>query len=294
MRYGNQSQRDDWRSSGYSQEDDWRHGGSQRDQGRWGSPVQRDDWRSGSQVQGEQGRWGGYGETDYNRAGGYQRGATQGYGTTRGAPSYGMGGTYEGEFGPEPGSAAYSATGTDWGHSENWLMPGPMSGRGPEGYQRADDRIKEDICERLTQHGQLDASGLRVMVEQGEVTLEGTVDSRGAKRMAEDAVESVPGVRDVHNHLRLQQGDSHSQGTKSGKQGESLPKGQASMTGAGEQSKSGKRTGTTNQDNGQTTMGSATTQSQKSGASQTGGVTGKSDTGGRTSQSGNARTMKNE
>src|SRR5205823_13121816 len=30
---------------------------------------------------------------------------------------------------------------------------GPHAGRGPRSYQRADDRIRDDVCERLTQHG---------------------------------------------------------------------------------------------------------------------------------------------
>jgi hypothetical protein len=80
---------------------------------------------------------------------------------------------------------------------------GPHRGRGPKGYQRSDERILEDASESLTRHGRVDASNIEVEVENGEVTLEGTVDNRAAKRMAEDAVEQVPGVRDVHNRLRI-------------------------------------------------------------------------------------------
>ncbi|HEX7002565.1 MAG TPA: BON domain-containing protein [Trueperaceae bacterium] len=80
---------------------------------------------------------------------------------------------------------------------------GPHAGRGPEGYQRSNERIVEDVSERLTRHGHVDATRIRVTAEDGEVTLEGTVDSRRAKRLAEDAAESVAGVRDVHNRLRI-------------------------------------------------------------------------------------------
>lgn len=80
---------------------------------------------------------------------------------------------------------------------------GPHVGRGPQGYQRSNERIEEDVNERLTQHGHLDASDVRVSVEDGEVTLEGTVESRRAKRLADDLTESVRGVRDVHNRLRI-------------------------------------------------------------------------------------------
>jgi osmotically-inducible protein OsmY len=93
----------------------------------------------------------------------------------------------------------------EWSYTEVWLIPGPHSGRGPQGYRRSDERIREDVCDRLTQHGHLDASQIRVQVHQGEVTLQGTVDSRQAKRMAEDTAESVAGVHDIQNQLRVQQ-----------------------------------------------------------------------------------------
>jgi osmotically-inducible protein OsmY len=52
-------------------------------------------------------------------------------------------------------------------------------------------------------HGQLDASDIEVAVENGDVTLEGSVEDRRMKRLAEDIAASVPGVDDVHNRLRL-------------------------------------------------------------------------------------------
>ena len=88
-------------------------------------------------------------------------------------------------------------------------MAGPHSGRGPQGYQRSDARIEEDICEHLTHHGMLDASGIQVQVENGEVTLTGTVESRQAKRLAEDILDGISGVRDIHNQLRVQQDQGH-------------------------------------------------------------------------------------
>ena len=91
-----------------------------------------------------------------------------------------------------------------WSYAEVWLVPGPYSGRGPRNYRRSDERIKEDVCERLTYYGQLDASNIEVEVENSEVILKGTVDSRHSKRMAEDIAESVSGVRDVHNQLRIE------------------------------------------------------------------------------------------
>lgn len=74
-------------------------------------------------------------------------------------------------------------------------------GRGPKGYQRSDDRINEEVCERLT-FSPVDASDIEVQVLNGEVTLAGTVRSRWEKRQAEDLAE-VFGVREVHNQLRV-------------------------------------------------------------------------------------------
>lgn len=74
---------------------------------------------------------------------------------------------------------------------------------GPRGYRRSDERIREDVCERLTQHGQIDAGDIDVEVHDGEVALLGTVDSRQARRLAEDTVETVSGVRDIHNQLEV-------------------------------------------------------------------------------------------
>lgn len=80
---------------------------------------------------------------------------------------------------------------------------GPFTGRGPEGYTRSDERIREDVCDRLTEHGGIDASGIRVAVEKGEVILEGTVQERVEKWMAEEVADAVAGVRDVQNRIRL-------------------------------------------------------------------------------------------
>ena len=81
--------------------------------------------------------------------------------------------------------------------------PGPFVGRGPRGYRRSDARILEDVCDRLTEHGQLDAGDIEVKVEHGEIILAGTVDSKQAKRIAEDVAESVSGVTQLHNQLRV-------------------------------------------------------------------------------------------
>lgn len=80
---------------------------------------------------------------------------------------------------------------------------GPHHGKGPAGFQRSDERIHELVCEALTYDGEIDATHLEVSVKDGEVTLIGTIEDRRMKRLAEDCVEAVPGVTDVHNQLRI-------------------------------------------------------------------------------------------
>ncbi len=83
-------------------------------------------------------------------------------------------------------------------------------GRGPKGYTRSDDRIREDVNDRLSDDYYLDASDIEVMVASAEVTLTGTVNTRNDKRRAEDLAESVSGVRNVENRLRIGQNQSAS------------------------------------------------------------------------------------
>jgi osmotically-inducible protein OsmY len=77
-------------------------------------------------------------------------------------------------------------------------------GRGPKNYTRSDERIREDINDRLTDHDYLDASNIEVAVQASEVTLTGTVNSRHEKRLAEDIAEDVSGVHNVENRLRIE------------------------------------------------------------------------------------------
>ncbi|HEX5014774.1 MAG TPA: BON domain-containing protein [Candidatus Limnocylindrales bacterium] len=81
---------------------------------------------------------------------------------------------------------------------------GGFTGRGPKGYQRSDQRLEEEISDRLMADAWVDASEIEVRVKSGEVTLTGTVDDRDAKRRAEDIAEQVMGVRDVMNQIRVE------------------------------------------------------------------------------------------
>jgi hypothetical protein len=83
--------------------------------------------------------------------------------------------------------------------------PDPFSRRpplGPKGYHRPDERIRDEVCERIARSG-IDARDVEVAVEAGEVTLTGTVERRDDKRALEDVADDVFGVEDVHNRIRL-------------------------------------------------------------------------------------------
>jgi len=82
-----------------------------------------------------------------------------------------------------------------------------LSGRGPKSYRRPDERVREDVRDALTAHGDVDASDIEVAVEDGEVTLTGTVPDRATKRAAESCAEHVGGVRHVHNRLVVRPDD---------------------------------------------------------------------------------------
>jgi osmotically-inducible protein OsmY len=86
-------------------------------------------------------------------------------------------------------------------------------GHGPRNYKRSDDRIREDINDRLTDHAYLDASEIDVAVSDGDVTLTGSVINRYAKRMAEDIADDVSGVKNVENRLRAGNKESWVSGT---------------------------------------------------------------------------------
>lgn len=86
-------------------------------------------------------------------------------------------------------------------------MRGNHRGKGPRGYTRSDERIREDVSDLLTQEAQLDPSEVEVTVTDGEVTLDGHVSEKFEKRLAEDWADEVPGVRHVQNNIRVRPRD---------------------------------------------------------------------------------------
>jgi osmotically-inducible protein OsmY len=132
-----------------------------------------------------------------------QRGMQGGYGMSE---RHNLDGQHSGIGGgsSSPMITSYgSSFGQSQGGSSRQSGQGQFAGKGPRGYQRSDERVKEDICERLMAHPDIDASDIEVEVKSGEVTLKGTVDQRPVKRMTEECVESISGVKEVHNQLRV-------------------------------------------------------------------------------------------
>jgi hypothetical protein len=176
----------------------------------------------GSYESGARGFRGAYGQGSYGQGGYGQGGYGQGYQSGQqwspGQPgfqgfqggSYGQGGFgqgFQGGFGQGGyGQSGYGSQGREFGRGYESQQRGHYFGRGPKGYKRSDERIREDINEELTVHPDIDAFEIEVRVEGGEVTLTGVVEDRRSKRLAEDVAERSSGVTDVHNQLRVRQG----------------------------------------------------------------------------------------
>ena len=136
----------------------------------------------------------------------YQRPEPRDFGPGR--STYGRS-SFDNTYAPSPygsgwGDAEYGRS--RWGReSGGWSANtrGGYAGRGPKGYTRTDERIREDVCDRLSWDDEVDATEIIVRVQNGEVTLEGQVETRHMKRRAEDIAEDVSGVSDVHNTLRV-------------------------------------------------------------------------------------------
>jgi hypothetical protein len=123
-------------------------------------------------------------------------GGTGGYDYERG---YGDGGRRD-ERGPLERAGARMAA---WFRGDDAGRDRGHRGLGPKGYKRSDERISDDVHDRLTEDHWIDASEIAVAVSAGEVTLTGTVDSREAKHRAERIVEDLSGVTHVQNNLRV-------------------------------------------------------------------------------------------
>lgn len=103
--------------------------------------------------------------------------------------------------------AAYRAYGTEGREYAGRDHGGrDYRGVGPANYTRSDERIREDLNERLTEAHDLDASGLSVEVEDGVAILSGRVPQRWMKHRAEDLADGCTGVTDIRNQIVVGEG----------------------------------------------------------------------------------------
>lgn len=74
---------------------------------------------------------------------------------------------------------------------------------GPKGYQRSDERMREEICDELMQTDHIDSSEVTVEVTSGKVTLDGSVPERWMTHAIEDLAAACPGVQEVDAWIRI-------------------------------------------------------------------------------------------
>jgi osmotically-inducible protein OsmY len=202
-------------------------------QGNWGQQgvggSNRSDWDEQQGSSGQRGH--GYGQS--GRGSGYwepgemaQSGRSSGSRSWSGQSDWGQGErgfpNRESGQGQSYGQSGYGQSGggrsASGGYGANWGRgSGAEQGRlarnrrGPKGYKRSDERIKEDISERLSQEVDLDIVEVMVEVTDGTVTLQGTVPERWMKHRMEDIADESWGVKDVENRIRVSQGGESNQ-----------------------------------------------------------------------------------
>jgi osmotically-inducible protein OsmY len=79
-----------------------------------------------------------------------------------------------------------------------------VASRGPKGWVRPDERILDELCERIARSS-ADARDLEVTVEDGEVHLDGTIETEEELRFVVSLAERTLGVRKVHAEVRLRE-----------------------------------------------------------------------------------------
>jgi hypothetical protein len=145
-----------------------------------------------------------------------------------------QGSHYRGYYSRSATPFAYPG-GQGYVYSESITLRGPYSGRGPKGYRRSDQQLIEEASQRLERDGDIDATEIEVTAEDGVITLRGTVPDRRTKRCAEECVESVYGVRDVMNELRVSPQSEQSQGAQAAQGSQSSQGSQRAQSARGSQ-----------------------------------------------------------
>ncbi|TLX21987.1 BON domain-containing protein [Thermomonas fusca] len=167
----------------------------------------------------EQGR--GYAQQGYGQGRYPQQGFSQEQGRSYAQQGYGQGSyPQQGSYGSQQGHVYGREYGEQGGMRSGSSYWGQQSGQsrsfesrrglGPSSYTRSDERIREDLNERLMDDDFVDARNITVEVQNGTVNLNGSVDERWEKHRAEDLADGCSGVREVRNNIRIASGASAS------------------------------------------------------------------------------------
>jgi osmotically-inducible protein OsmY len=249
-------------SRGESEQSGW---GREADEGRWGQSGESRRYQQGQQS-GRGDPYGGSQQQGYGRSSEYQQGGygrsrygqreQGGYGEFREGRSgssewrpeessrqrQGYGRQYESQSVDQPYPPGFrnefgSSQGSHYGSSgrQGYSEYGSHRGKGPKGYTRSDDRLKEIICEKLTDDPTIDATEINVEVTSQIVKLTGTVDDRFTKYDVEELIERCGGVKDIDNQLRVRSGSSQRSqlGSQGGSSMESYGSGTGQTSGSG-------------------------------------------------------------
>lgn len=85
--------------------------------------------------------------------------------------------------------------------SDNWAKRGGQDEIYSSRHTRSDKVIYQEVCEKLLATPYVDASGITVEVKDAVVSLQGIVEDRKMKKMAELVLENVSGIKDIQNSL---------------------------------------------------------------------------------------------
>ena len=226
-------------SGDYSRRD--RHGGWQSDDRRQWEQRSRASVPRSQQELAERSEPGDYYDPDWPYDRGGQRDVQRSRSEQRSRGREEEGAYYRGYYSQSGGPFSYPG-GQGYVFSESLSLHGPYTGRGPKGYKRSDEKIIEEACQRLERDGEIDAVNIEVSAQDGVIRLCGTVEDRQTKRRAEECVESIYGVRDVMNELRVTQQSGQERQSSQGTQAQSGRSTQTSQAGQGTQASQGTQT----------------------------------------------------
>ncbi|MBX3387824.1 MAG: BON domain-containing protein [Phycisphaeraceae bacterium] len=251
-------EREGYGQTGYGQSNRGDYSGQYPMQGRYSEP-----YRNEGQYYNQSG--GDYRDSGQSYSGQYSQGQQQRQSSSPYSGQYGQQGYagyqsrshrqddldgYENDYSGRPISGAYSTeqprqnSGNSGINSGSWRsnndawnggsyeLQHNQRGKAPKNYRKSDDRVRDDVSERLVDDG-YDCSEVDVNCKDGIVTLSGECCDRDTKHGMERSASDVHGVKDVDNQLRMKHRDSsEDSGSKNRSSAESSGAGLSSGSGS--------------------------------------------------------------